>query len=275
VAISPPSLGGERLGEGGAQRDEILPFEFPPRPADASAGSAFARQIAELDLDARDAAILAEITRGNFPEHQRRFVAVPVAATLPDGSQLAGTLEVMPDCLAVGSDADFLRMPMRPQTAQKLADLFGCVLPTRKMIDAIDAAAAVRLTPAPLTEDRESVAAFALSNDKIEAQQAGQPLGQLVTGAKKDVVLTPRIFERPQRLAIYGWRQPDGSVIQPLTIVHWDRYVDYSHGVRLVRGTILIGDERVPIVDLLIDPKRCALVSDEGVIDPPRYPDDK
>jgi hypothetical protein len=143
------------------------------------------------------------------------------------------------------------------------------------MVDAIDAAATVRLAPAPLTEDRESVAAFVLSNQKVEAQRAGKPLGELVTGAKKDVVLSPRIFERPQRLAIYGWRQLDGGVIQPLTIVHWDRYVDYSHGVRLVRDTVLVGDERVAVNDLLVDPARCALVSDEGVIDPPRYADDE
>ena len=73
---------------------------------------------------------------------------VPIAATLPDGTQLAGTIEVMPDYLAVGSDDDFVRMPMTPQTAQQIADLFGCMLPTRKMVDAIDAAAEVRLAPA-------------------------------------------------------------------------------------------------------------------------------
>ena len=54
---------------------------------------------------------------------------------------MRGTIEVMPDYLAVGSDDDFVRMPMRPQTAQQIADAFGCVLPTRKIVDAMDAAA--------------------------------------------------------------------------------------------------------------------------------------
>jgi hypothetical protein len=270
---SSPQSAGERQGEG-TLRLAVEGLDAPQRPADAPTGSEFAEQVAALDLDAREAAIFAEVSRGNFPEFERRFLEVPIAATLADGTQIAGTLEVMPDCLSVGSDDDFLRMPMRPQTAQRIADLFGCIIPTRKMVDAIDAAATVRLTPAPLTEDRESVAVFVLSNDKIEAQRAGRPLGELVTGAKKDVVLTPRVFERPQRLAIYGWRQPDGSVIQPLTIVHWDRYVDYSHGVRLVRDTVLLDGERVPINELLVEPVRCVLVSDEGVIDPPRYPED-
>jgi hypothetical protein len=252
------------------------PLEAPPRRADAPTGSAFAEQVESLDLDAREAAIFAEIQRGNFPEFQRKFWQVPIQSELPDGRQLVGMLEVMPDYLAVGGDADFLRMPMRPQTAHRIAALFGCVIPTRKMVDAIDAAATVRFTPAPLTEDRELVAAFVLANSKTEAQRTDkQPLGELSCGAKKDIVLTPRIFERPERLAIYGWRHPDGSVIQPLTIVHWDRYVDYSHGVRLVRDTVVVDGKRVPIKELLVDPGRCALVSDEGVIDPPRYPDDK
>lgn len=274
--LRPPPLGGEGRGEGGSPHQEGQPLKAPTRPADAPTGSAFAEQVKSLDLDAREAAIFAEISRGNLPEFQRRLIEIPISATLPDGKQLAGTLEAMPDCLAVGTDADFLRMPMRPQTAQRIADLFGCVIPTRKMVDAIDAAATTRFTPAPLTEDRESVAAFVLANAKTEAQRTDkQPLGELTCGAKKDIVLTPRIFERPQRLAIYGWRYPDGRIIQPLTIVHGDRYVDYSHGVRLVRDTILIDGQRLPIRELLVDPARCALVSDEGVIDPPRYPDDK
>ncbi|HMP06409.1 MAG TPA: hypothetical protein PJ982_08685 [Lacipirellulaceae bacterium] len=63
-------------------------------------------------------------------------------------------------------------------------------------------------------------------------------------------------------------------MIQPLTIVHWDRYVDYSHGVRLVRDAMVVDGARVPIAELLVDPERCALVSDEGPMDPPRYADD-
>ena len=77
-----------------------------------------------------------------------------------------------------------------------------------------------------------------------------------------------------QRLAIYGWRQLNGQPIQPLTIVHWNQYVDYSHGVRLVRDTLETGDKKLKIAELLADPDRCGLVSDEGPMKPPRYPTD-
>ncbi len=41
-------------------------------------------------------------------------------------------------------------------------------------------------------------------------------------------------------LAIYGWHRENGVAIQPLTIVHKDTYVDYSHGIRLVSRAVWI-----------------------------------
>jgi hypothetical protein len=249
--------------------------KLPARPADAVGGRQFIKSLEGMELDERETAIRREITGGNFPNFLREFVAVTLrgAPTVDarDGEATA-QIEVMPDYLAVGSDADFVRMPMTPQTAQRIADAFGCVLPTRKIVDAIDAQAAVHLAPHPLSREREVVATFLEHHRIVEKQRAGKPLGLLVTGIKKDIVLSPRIFERPRRLAIYGWRQLNGEPIQPLTIVHWNRYVDYSHGVRLVRDRVQIGPRRQKITALLADPNRCPLVSDEGPMNPPNYP---
>jgi hypothetical protein len=250
---------------------------LPPRPAGAMSGTKFIENVNDLSLDDREAAILREITGGNFPEFLRDFKSVPIRGTIRINNQdveIASTIDVMPDYLAVGSDEDFVRMPMTPQTAQRIADRLGCVLPTRKIVDAIDQQAEVRLAPHPLTHNREAVATFFEHHNIIEKQRAGKSLGRLVRGIKKDIVLTPRIFERPQRLAIYGWRQLDGRPIQPLTIVHWNRYVDYSHGARLVRDSTEVDGDRARIAELLANPARCGLVSDEGPMEPPRYPTD-
>jgi hypothetical protein len=253
--------------------------KLPSRAANAITGSEFIETIEKADLDEREARILEELKRGNFPDFLRNFVSVPIKGTIKlNGTDLPveTTIQVMPDYLAIGSNEDFVRMPMTPQTAQRIADLFGCVLPTRKLVDAIDIAAKTRIVPHPMTVDRESPRTFAEHNEIIEKQRgteaADQPAGSLITGIKKDIVLTPRIFEKPQRLAIYGWRQPNGQPIQPLTIVHWDRYVDYSHGARLVRNAIEIDGIEYRVDGLLADPERCGLVSDEGPMDPPRYP---
>lgn len=245
--------------------------KFPPRPANAMGGKAFVASVASLPLAEREAAIEREITSGNFPEFLRTLKLVSIHGPGPDGNETAITLAVMPDYLAIGSDDDFVRMPMTPQTAQRIADHFGCTLPTRKIVDAIDAQAELHVEPKPLTVDRETVKTFREHHEIIEKQRSDKPLGLLITGIKKDVILTSRIFERPERLAIYGWRQLDGQPIQPLTIVHWDQYVDYSHGVRLVLNEVMLDGKPVSLTDLLSDPKRCSLVSDEGPMTPPRY----
>src|SRR4029079_8027096 len=121
------------------------------------------------------------ISAGNFPDFLREFKTVPINGTLKSsGKDVTATLEVMPDYLAVGSDDDFVRIPMTPQTAQQIADGFGCTLPTRKMVDGIDRAAEVRLAPHPMTVEREAVATFAEHNAIIEKQRGVKPLGLLV-----------------------------------------------------------------------------------------------
>jgi hypothetical protein len=168
---------------------------IPPRPANALGGRAFAESIADLPPKAREAAIVQEITRGNVPDFLRKFIPVTVNGC---------TFEVMPDYLAIGSDTDFVRMPMTPASATAIASAFGCTLPTRKMVNDIYAAATVKLEPKPMTDQREAVETFVAHNAIIEEQRKGKPLGPLVAGDKKDVVVSNRLKEKPARVAIYG-----------------------------------------------------------------------
>src|SRR5207253_2851968 len=85
-----------------------------------------------------------------------------------------GECEVSVDYLGVGSAGDFVRMPMTPMTAQRLAEKWGCVLPTRKLVDAIYREAKVKVEPRPMTEKREAVGTFATHNEIIEQQRSGK-----------------------------------------------------------------------------------------------------
>jgi hypothetical protein len=230
---------------------------IPPRPANAPGGKAFAESIADLPAKAREVAIVQEILRGNVPDFLRKLATVTV-----DGC----TYEVSRDYLAIGSDDDFVRMPMTPQSATIIADAFGCALPTRKMVDDIYRQAEVKLEPRPMTKDRETVETFVAHNEIIESQRKGKPLGQLLAGHKKDVVITNRLKEKPGKVAIYGWHKLDGKPIQPLYVGHVDWYVDYSHGIRLVKRTVTIDGKPRDIDDVLRDPALSKLISDEGPI---------
>jgi hypothetical protein len=244
---------------------------IPPRPADAPSGSAFVKQIAALKPAEREEAIAKEALRGNIPEFLRKFQTITVSVKDKAGRERTAKYEVMPDYLAVGSDADYVRMPMTPMTAQRIADAFGCALPTRKVVDDLYRKASVKLEPIPLTEAREALVTFARHHDLIEKLRAPKALGALVAGIKKDVVITNRLGEKPNRVAIYGWHKLDGTPIQPLTIVHKDTYVDYSHGVRLMKRTVMIDGKPWDVRHVLHAADLCGLLSDEGPMNWPAY----
>ena len=109
-----------------------------------------------------------------------------------------------------------------------------------------------------------SVAYFRAHDETIEEQLRSLPAGLLVSGAKKDLVITPRLAAHPGRVAIYGWLRPDGAAIQPLSTVHGAGYADYSHGIRLVSDTILVNGQARSVFDILEDPGLAGLLSDEG-----------
>ncbi len=244
---------------------------IPARTADMSSGSQLFKAFDGLSKPAREDAITKELLAGNVPEHLRKFITVTAKRSDKSGKDHTISFEVMPDYLALGSDANFLRMPMTPQTATLAADAYGCTLPTKVMVDLIHDAATAKLEPQPLGEPRESVKQFANHNAIIEGQRKSHKLGELVSGIKKDIMNSNRIREKPHRLAIYGWHKLDGQPIQPLTIVHHDGYVDYSHGVRLVKRSVMLDGKPRDIRDLLRDPNLAVLLSDEGVLTQPGY----
>ncbi len=244
-------------------------INLPLRRPDAIAGREFASRIAPLYLAERETAILAEVQHGNVPDFWRRFVDVKLADNT--------FLSVAPDYLAVGSDEDYFFTPLSPTTAQALADQLDCVLPTTKIVAAIHHAAPLKLNPAPIppSDAMTSVPSFLQHNATVRAQReaalAAYPPGTLIAGDKKDIVLTPQLADAPGKIAIYGWHKPDGTVIQPLFLGHAAGWVDYSHGVRLVRRAMTLHGMPTTIDAVLADPKTCALLSDEGPLRDYRY----
>jgi len=241
-----------------------------PRSGTMESGELVAK-LQELSLGEREQQVIDEAARGNVPDFLSQFIDVSTQATGADGVEHEIVFRVSPDYFSVGTDKDFLRVPLTPRTAQHIADLYGCVLPTRKMVDVIYRQAATKLAPQPMTEDRESLATFHQHHRMIENQRSEKDRLQLVAGIKKDVVITNRLMERPNRVAIYGWHKVDGTPIQPLTTVHIESYVDYSHGIRLVDRWATADGTPMLIQDVLRDETLCELLSDEGPIQRSKY----
>ncbi|MCK5738958.1 hypothetical protein KAH55_07250, partial [bacterium] len=250
------------------------------RSLEAKTGSDFMREIQDLPFVTRQEKIFREIQSGNIPAFLRNIVPLTAEFTDAGGNQHQVRYQVMPDYLAIGSDIDFCRIPMGPRTAQQIADWFGAVLPTPKLVDDIYQQARIKLEPVsywPVGDANEKVKKFVRHNTAIEEQRfrAGGKLGQLMAGTKKDVVISGKIADpkRPDHVVIYGWHKLDGTPIQPETNIHFDYYVDYSHGIRLVNAVIKIDNQLWNIHDALQDSLLFRLLCDEEQpISQPRYP---
>ena len=250
-------------------------LDLPPRLGDAPGGAEIAREIRDLDLEFREERIFAEVTRGNVPGWLRELSPVEVAGEI-GGRERRATFWVTPDYLAVGSEEDFLLMPLSPRTAQRVADRLGCLLPTPRMVDAVWAAADVHLEPSPIPPSPEmtTVPVFE-AHGRIVATQwraVSAPRGSLVSGHKKDVVITTALASLPGRVAIYGWHRLTGDPIQPLYTGHSEDWVDYSHGIRLVLREMTIDGMRRDLPEVLRDRGLAPLLSDEGPVAEARYP---
>ena len=264
---------GERAYSQFIQDGNSIPgvLRIPPRSKNALTGLQFMEKIFKLPFQERELEIYKEISSGNIPDFLRTLTKITNTFKDADNADHICTFEVMPDYLAIGSNEDFCRIPMGPSTAQKLADLFGAVLPTRKIVDDIYRHSLVKLEPVtykPIGDENTFVSKFAEHNQAIQNQfnNADGILGQLTSGIKKDVVLSNLIADstRKNNVVIYGWHKKDGLPIQPITNIHKNTYVDYSHGVRLINDEIIVDGVTKNIKSLLSDPVLFKMLSDEN-----------
>jgi len=232
-----------------------------------------------LPLDEREAAIADAFMSGNIPQWLRTEVRIDIEAADRNGTVHQVTFWTTPDYLAVGSDADFFRIPMSPLSAQQIADAWGASMPTPKMVDIIYEHAVCKLEPftyKPRGRRNEEVDLFYDHSKVISAQQfaAGMSFGTFTAGTKKDVVVCDRLSDtsRVNHVTIYGWHTLDGRPIQPANNVHINNYIDYSHGVRLVWQTVLVDGNLFQLEELLSDPLYHTLLSrDREPLQKPHY----
>ncbi len=245
-------------------------------------GSEFVRAFQNKGLPAWEAAALELARQGELTPWP--FVELD----LVDDAGNTATLSVQSDVLAIGTLEDHVRLPLTPSSAQSILNLTGALLPTPLLVYRIWQAAPFKITPlemiptATLTQFAQH---DALIDEALEVQ--GWTPGARVGGVKKHVVVSDLM--KPGKVVIFGWyrksppfpdvftdRQPMGTPgrqpIQPLSNLHSDGYVDYSHGIQAVGPTCVVNGEPMATVDLYQHPVLSRLVSHEGRISVPRYP---
>ena len=233
-----------------------------------------------MNLTDRERAVVKEILTGNAPSFSRKLRSLTVVQTI-NAKNYELTFFTVCDYMAIGSDQDYLYMPMTPSTAQYLADRLDCTLPTKKMVDIIYNKAEIKLKPQPIppSDKMTTVPVFKMHTDSIKQQisQKGfdRSADNIIAGHKKDIIISNKIYSPDRnydRVVIYGWHLSENNPIQPVYNGHIAKYADYSHGVRLISNIVLINGDSTQIDDILKDSNLSALLSDEGVISKPYYP---
>ncbi|HEV7231336.1 MAG TPA: T9SS type A sorting domain-containing protein [Bacteroidia bacterium] len=254
-------------------------LNLPARSPSALDGTQFVATInsPSLSLTNRENMIYTQISNGNVPTFFRNLVPVTSSAVI-SGVTESVTYYVAPDYLMVGTDTNYFLCPMSPMLATKIADLTGCTLPTRKMVNDIYGAATVKLSPStiPPSSAMTTVPVFDQENTTVwgkrKAVISTHPLGELTGGDKKDVVISNMIYTTANRVVIYGWHTSVGNPIQPMTNVHADTYMDYSHGIRLVQNSVMYNGSPTTVKAILQSSTLNTLLSDEGSMTKPWYP---
>jgi hypothetical protein len=240
-------------------------------------GSDFVRAVRGKSPGQRQALAYDALTSGALPHWLMRWVPVAYEARDGDGRTRSVVVRVLPDYLAVGDDGNYVRVPLFPTTAQRVADHYGAALPTPKLVRQVRAAAAAKLWAHPTgTRPKEAIetVAWASGTADEDLRSLGLAPGVLAAGHRKDIVVARALGAHPRSVLIYGWWSKGGGVIQgePLFTGHSNAYEDYSHGVRLVDGTVDIDGAPHDYHQALASPLLAPLLSDEGVVSPSRYP---
>jgi hypothetical protein len=254
----------------GSTCNQRLARSIPNRKGSAKGGSSVMAGLMRVSGTERDRIVAREIMAGNAPSFLQDLVPVEVTGRTKDGSNTRIVFCVMPDYLAVGSDRDFVRVPLGLPAATQIAARFDMMLPTRRMVDQIYRASDLRVSPQPMTPGphMSSTDYLLRHNATVEGQVRGASArsGKLVSGHKKDLVMTNRLESNRGRVAIYGWHRSNGKAIQPLSTVHGKNYADYSHGIRLISQTAYLNGKAIRLADLFANPTYAGLISDEGPI---------
>lgn len=246
--------------------------KFPPRKKEAMTGSQFIRLLTERGIKAYgpeyEKLVLEQIKAGNVPDFMRpeNWREVTIKGKLEGGAEAEITIRVCPDYIAIGSNEDYVRVPLSAVALQRLAARLDAALPTKKVVDEIDKVAAQENSRFGLVTDSEVARKRGVKIDRKtsvhmidpefvawQSEIADEKIAErklprsgrmgytIVSGHKKDVI----VYDSPRPTRLVQYRPPEQGLD---TGAHPNTHTDYSLGGRLVDQQV-----RVKMPDMNIE----------------------
>lgn len=229
-------------------------------------GTDIVKQLGNTGNSAREQKIAELLEVGALPAFLDTLKPVTVAS---GGHTLV--YYVMPDYLCLGENSDFFHIPITPPAAKRWMQKHNFWFPTKTMVNQIHSQSELRVKPFTFGSLSKEAQKLRMSDTRVYLEHSkkiqsviGSNFGKLITGHKKDVVLSNGLINNPRNVAIYGWFETNGQPIQGLNFKsHSVEYVDYSHGLRMVSGTCQLDGVETTLQRIWDDPKLCLLIHDE------------
>ena len=246
-------------------------YEPIPRLSErALSGKEFMEEYKKLEPAQRHMLVLQQLAIGNVPDHFKQFETIRVKSS--KGNVLE--MQVARHGLRIGTDANYVEVPLDGPTAMAAAEIYGCTLPTPWISDQIYTAAEaskgiVPFIDAPQIAKRMGIewnpskpdgkwmmsAEFVAERNKMlreYCREHGITDNQLTYGYHKDIIHPLPGTTKAGRLEIYGGRNVSGKRVQPISGGHHVRsYFDYSHQARFIRTSVKINGETMNISDFM------------------------
>ncbi len=258
--------------------------ESKERPLSKLTGHEFIEKMKSMKPEEREKAIEEAITKENIPA----FKDVEFKFKDASGKEHKAQFSITKDVIKVGVPGDpnnpQMRMPMTPITAERIAERFGCMLPTSDVIDHTLRDPGFIRVAMPISRDigipdvevtvperqsdgsikmvkkmapdgklMQDPAKYELHNEAINGAVSLQDLTGLMTqsegkgliGHKKVIVIGAGLNGGETKLNFHGGLKPDlQNFYQNNGLQHEWTYADYSHGVYLVKKEWVIDGEK-------------------------------
>lgn len=170
-------------------------------------------------------------------------------------------------------DGSRFRFPVSAKLSQQCADAVHCSLMTPKIMDLSYQQATVKLgaTMLPAKPDMVTIAKSKLYNQEVEKKRAGRT--GLIRDCGKAWVISNRLSKSPVVGVNHGFYDPKAPYLSPVSQLklwqnrgtfHDRNHTDYSQTLQLMSSRCVLNGQSVPVVELMVHPVLCKLISDEG-----------
>lgn len=170
-------------------------------------------------------------------------------------------------------DGTQFRFQVSAKLAQQCADITRSSLPTAKVMDLSYQQATVKLTATLLSAKPAMVTTeySKLFNKELEKKRAGRH--GLIRDCGKAWIISNKMRKGTNVAVNHGFYDPKAMYINPMSglkmwqnkgAAHDSAHTDYSQTLILMSSFCLLDGQSVPVVELMVHPVFCKLISDEG-----------